>query len=263
MSFGQCATACGSLGAIANPEDLIFDLDVEHAQVLFTTCAVNDEALLRIPITSNSLVSMKTSLRASGLGTVWPSGADSEEFGKHFIAEASLNGEIIVSFPIYDNNLQLSEFKVSIHFISKWENVVWPDRNNVLFYRIPLETLLQEWTRQFNASFSTSMETNMKRVLLFADKPLRCNYPAFTKMVCTKEMAESQTTLLPSSCHPCDTCCRCFVQQRCDSGCDQCACVKCGANPWKFGTFIIAMLVLIACFFVTRKCIHLTFFNNL
>lgn len=257
LYFGHCASLCGSLG-ITNVEGLDA-LDFTYnagsttpygSTVFYSTCGLTDAAIIRIPVQTS--LSLALVLRASGQNEYWP--ADPS-----FTADAMLLGEIVLTIPIDDQTLRYTQVSASVHFTAHWlDSVTWPDISNVLFERVPLTKLIDDYASHLNSSFAKSIERQIKTTMIEPDGPLACTIPSFTKMTCTSEMANGGLSSAVA-CHPCDKCCKCFVQQRCDSECDQCPCVKCNKSQWALGLFGISFLMLFFGALLIIKCYRITF----
>lgn len=255
ISFGECTTVCGSLGI--TEIDFLENLDVQTdtSTIEFLTCGHTDSAIVRFPIFGD--VKFTLLLRASGKGTLWP--IDNHIFNDAF---ASLSGEILIKIPIVNKSLQFSKLSVSVNFLSNWtDETLWPDQNNILFERVPLNSLLKQWTSILNNTFAKNLEKYSENYALVPDLSINCTFPITMPMVCTKEMALDSQALTPVYCHPCDKCCKCFMQQRCDFGCENCACINCSKSSLKNGLLFVTVLILIACFLLLRKCINISLYN--
>ena len=259
ISFGECTTVCGSLG-IAQVNYLgQLEPATDQATVEFSTCGLLDSAILRFPISSD--INFHLVLRASGKSSFWPANAGDQLFND---ANATLSGEIVFEIPIVKKSLMFSQMHASVSFLSTWTEetkAAWPDNTNALFERVPLDLLLSEWNKTLNSSLASNLEKNIAKYCLVPDLTIDCTLPTMVPMLCTKEMALDPMAQGPKYCHPCDTCCKCFIQQRCDSGCEDCACMNCTKSSWKYGMLGITILIFFASFFLLRKCIYTSIHN--
>ena len=252
FSFGSCNTLCGSLGVIGalNLNGLVFltdPLDTVPPTVQFSNCGASPlSALLRVAIYGD--VTLQVRAREQSPVTTWPDTGSGE-----FDANATLQGEMLFTFPMTDTNIEFSNYSFSVNFIGAWNNVLWPNQDNVLFQRLPLDKLVYDWTKQFTDYVSGRIYSKIRKLVLLPDFGYTCTVPNYVPMACTAQMKASTYTTI-STCHPCDTCCKCFVQQRCDSGCDKCACVNCAATPWILGPLLITIYIAILIVIIIMKC---------
>jgi len=258
-SFGHCSSICGSFGivSVSGLDQLVPDIASARAQ--FSTCGVTDEAILSVPV--SALLDFGLVVRASGQGLVWPSTALS--YTTEVDASAQLSGEIVFTVPMKKSKtLFFSDLQVDIHFTSSWTsaaNAAWPDQTSTLFDRLPLNDFIDSWTSELNTSFSPQLISNVKSIMLVPNISIACNMPRFVPMPCT--LAMKQSLELPTApCHPCDTCCKCFVQQRCDSGCAECACLSCTQVQRTFAQAAISSLFIVFSVYIFWNCYKKTFF---
>jgi hypothetical protein len=196
-------------------------------------------------------------LRAQGKNNViWPSTGSGE-----VTQDANLNGEIVFTFPMSTTNIELSNFIVSVNYVGIWTPAAWPDESNTLFEKVPKEKLIYDWTKQYTEFVHKKIERKIKKLVLLSDIGYTCTIPSYIPMACTSDMALSTYTTI-ESCHPCDTCCKCFVQQRCDSGCNACACVNCHKSAWIIGPLIITIYISFLVVLLIWKCYKTQFHNK-
>lgn len=248
---------CGSFGVVSlNGLDQIVP-DTDSARAQFSTCGVTDEAILSVPI--SSLIDMSLVVRATGQGVIWPSTA--LNYTTEVDASALLSGEIVFTVPmVKSKSLNFSDFHVDVHFTSQWSSAtVWPDTDNVLFDRLPINEFLQQWTNELNFSFAPQLVANLKKVMLVPNISIDCVSPSFVPMICTSSMKQS-LELPTQPCHPCDTCCKCYVQQRCDSGCETCECMSCTKGKESMLQAVISTLFLVFSAILFWHCYKKTFY---
>lgn len=257
FSFGSCYTLCGSLGITdVNLDNLTINTDTQSEDppsLKFSDCGSNPlSAILRVPI--SGLITMTLRLRAQGKNDLtWPASGSGE-----INHDAVINGEILFTFPMSNSNIELSNYLVSVNFVTLWTNDAWPDDTNFLFDKIPKEKLLFDWTTQFNDHAQKRFIKKTKKLVLLSDIGYTCTIPSYTPMVCTADMALAGFTTI-ENCHPCDTCCKCFVQQRCDSGCNACPCINCTKSSWIIGPLIITIYIFFLIILLLWKCYNTQF----
>lgn len=185
-------------------------------------------------------------LRASG-PALWPQGQNDLN------ASVDLTGEIVFTIPIAKNILKLQDMSVDVHFSSSWTNTIWPDTSNVMFSRLPFDAFLYAWTSELNKTFAIKLSENIKKIMLLPQIQFSCAVPTFVPMMCTSAMKTSND--LPNvACHPCDKCCKCFVQQRCDGGCDECACLNCNNLKGSVLQYCISFLIIFYALCISWNC---------
>jgi hypothetical protein len=182
-------------------------------------------------------------LRATGLGLLWPNDPD-------FVANARLTGILLISVPIKDKDLHFEEIDVDAFLYGSWMDSngdqfnVWPDSSSILFNSVPFDLSLQTYVTELNQSIKSKLVPKVRTFLQAPNVTISCIVPINTEQTCT-----TLTTFPGEACNPCDTCCKCLVQQRCDGECKNCPCVKCDSiKLWSFSQIFVT--ILIGCFLV-------------
>jgi len=253
LSFGSCYVICGSIG-ISNVDNLIlFDLQLNESVVSFTQCGLKDYAILQVPIETQPYVNLTMELRATGLGLTWPNEPDFDAF-------ARLTGVLLISVPIRNKTLEFVDVEVDMIVYGSWYNVAgvplndpWPEQDSFLFNSVPLDILLKQYVESLTKYFKAELVPKVRDIIQAPNVSINCIVPANVSQTCT-----ALTTFPSSACNPCDTCCKCLVQQRCDGECKDCPCVSCKeVKTWSFTqlivTFIVVCFIISWVFFVESK----------
>lgn len=243
VSFGSCYAICGSLG-ITNVENLDqLDIQLQNAVASFTQCGLRDYAILQVPLEVEPFITLTMQLRATGLGTLWPNDPD-------FIANARITGILLVSVPITDKDFKFEDIEVDAFLYGSWYDSngdsfnVWPDSSSLLFNSVPFDAILNTYVSELNESIKSKLVPNVRKFLQAHNTAINCIVPQNVTQTCS-----SLTTFPGEACNPCDTCCKCLVQQRCDGECANCPCVKCDSvKLWSFSQIFVT--ILIGCFIV-------------
>lgn len=242
-TFGSCWTVCGSLGITdiqSNLSSLMIDKDL--ATVDFSTCGAEDVATLVVPLDRIS-VTIDVEGRATGNHTVWPAPQTVGTATHKFTATAALSGFVLVRVSALSGKWRFEEIESDIALFSHWMNPTWPDSNNILFDSVPFDDVLKEWNRVFLAHVRPKVNASLFKLLQSVNTLKLCSMPVAYAQSCTA------TTKFPSTfCHPCDTCCKCLMQQRCDGECSKCACVNCENTTWLVTSISFIFLLLTAIF---------------
>jgi hypothetical protein len=235
IMFGSCYTVCGSLGITGTEglAGLVLNTEgVEGPVVNFTNCGLIDKAMIVVPIES-SLITFDVVARASGFGQLWPTNQNN-------MIGAHLSGFLLISIPRDESTLLFSKPEVDISFRAVWSDE-WPDSESVLFPSVPTADLLKEYTNLLQKEAREHIVPKLKDAIQSKNAIFDCSWPQIFAQTCS-----STTTMPANACHPCDTCCKCLIQQRCDGECADCPCVNCNESIlWKILLTISALLMII------------------
>jgi hypothetical protein len=228
-SFGTIFSNRGSV-RITLPE-LSLDADTQNANVVFSTCTAKNLAIINIPIISNTVHVADVRLRYSGESIT----------DQDYSQSISISGTLLLTYEI-TTKIILQRPSLDINLRGQWTNPFseWTPATEAL-ETIKLNSFLDDFidslTKDFNAK-------KMQTLIRTRDKALFCSLPSFVPMTCT-----SSTRVIPSACHPCDTCCNCMVRQTCGPECSGCPCVNC-KESWYIWFFSI--LFLLSSFLIIR-----------
>jgi len=236
LSFGSCFTCCGSVGIVGVDIESKPTLSDPEVKSVFTKCGTTDQAILTVPI--EGVLVFTTALRASGPGYTWPTPSIGDD-GVLYDINVNVTGSIIVSIPVYGQNYQFSKPSVDVMFHCKWSGS-FPDETNILFNSVPVNDLLIKYAQLLNEKVRRKLANEISREIQENDKTFAC---IFEEPVLAPCNTETRTAL--ESCHPCDTCCKCLMQQRCDGECTKCECARCTPAVWYITMFCLTVLCLI------------------
>jgi len=235
LSFGSCYTVCGSLGYtnVTDVNTLVPNISSPGGPIVqFTNCGLVDKAMIVVPLAS-TVVTFNVLARASGLGELWPDDHNQT-------IDAHLSGLLLISIPRNEKTLQFSKPEVDISFQAVWAEP-WPDNESNLFPSVPVADLLKDFTTTLQKEARKDIVVKIMNAIQSADRPLNCTWPIVNAQTC-----QSTTEMPVGACHPCDTCCNCMIQQRCDGECSECACVHCNESIlWRIVLFVSAALMLV------------------
>lgn len=236
--FGSCYTVCGSLGVVGTSGGLsALAPDSAIATSNFTTCGDVDRATLVIPFDPEPVV-LDTEVRATGLNVLWPSGGPGSE---QVSATASVSAVALVSVPVRGRSVAWSEATVDIRLSAKWtaaSMLAWPDQLSVLYPLVPITDLAGVWAATMTEAVKNTMVPILQKAIRKPNETLACDFPTLINQTC------NVATSMPSNaCDPCDTCCKCLVQQRCDGSCSGCPCVACDEPTWS-NTSLLAVTMI-------------------
>ena len=218
LSFGSCWGICGSLGLtnVVGPESLV--PNIAGATVAFSDCTASAVATLTVPI--NAVTStFSVQGRATGLNTLWPS------TGEAFQMTGPVSGLVLLTVPLAGQTANYVDLSIDVVFYANITSA-WPNTGSVIFNAVPTGSLAQTWASDLNNTVKASVSGELRKRLQAPGSLLACTIPASVDQTCT-----SSTSMPGSACAPCDTCCKCLVQQRCDGSCSSCACVGC--HEWR------------------------------
>jgi len=243
ITFGSCYTACGSLGIVnVTSLDLLslnLTLDADGPQATFTTCNITDQAILIVPFTE-TILDVDLLLRATGVGHIWPTSTNEHTHN------ARLGGHVVITVPSDENWFHFTRPMVSVKLKAVWTDsnppiTSWPNQNSPLFDSVPTSDILEEYMRTLNEYVAPKLERQIHDAIQMENVPKACSYlePIIA------ECRASTVGLPTSSCHPCDKCCICMMEQRCNKDCDKCPCVKCTPSAWRFFTFFITFIIFV------------------
>lgn len=238
FAFGSCYTICGSLGVTGTTAGLAaLQPNTAAAVAYFTTCGTEDRALLAIPFDPEP-VALDTEVRATGLNVLWPSGGPGSELVN---ATASVSGVALVSVPVRGRSIAWSEAQVSLRLYVNWPAATmaaWPDQASILYEAVPLPELASNWASTMTEAVQATMGPLLQKAIRKPNETLACDFGALITQVCA-----ANTSMPNNACDPCDTCCKCLVQQRCDGECSGCPCVGCAPNTWS-NTAVLAVAMI-------------------
>lgn len=238
LPFGpaNCQTICGSVGITdVQAADLQALLpDTSAATVTFGTCGAQDIARLVVPLDAVP-VNVDIEARATGFGTLWPSGGP----GAHLVVgTASVSGILLVWAPVHSGRIIWSETEADVRLYAKWA-FSWPDTSNRLYATVPTDELASQWASELTQAARKTVIDPLLKSIRVPNAPLTCDFPPTVDQACT-----ASTEMPTTECDPCDTCCRCLVQQRCDGPCASCACVTCAPSTWTPLTVLAGVSIL-------------------
>jgi len=236
LSFGSCYTSCGSLGLTDVNGVGPINLDLAQATATFTTCSAEDYVILTVPFEQTTVL-FDVQVRASGPTGLYPSG-----IGQYLVsnAPAAVSGFVLVYIPVRGSLLIASELRVDWSLYATW-TTTWPDTTNILYNSIPWASILNQWTESFVQYLRSNLRTMYQNELRSQNELLGCHFPPEFAQTC-----EVSTEMPNAPCHPCDTCCKCLIQQKCNGECASCDCVDCQSyNEWSVNyAFFITLVVL-------------------
>ena len=238
ISFGSCYTSCGSIGITA-VDMSSFNLDDDPMQIRtsFTTCNNTDLAVLIVPI--EITLGCTLALRATGIGHTWPT----PEIGDDGVVhqhDINVTGNILVSIPVSGNTFEFTKVRTDVMFSGNWSSASWPDTTNILYNTIPINELCAKYMRSFNSNIRKDLSLKIRHELQSADIVNTCTFPSIVLAECNVNTRTST-----EFCNPCDTCCMCLMQQRCDGECASCECVQCEDTKWFATMFLITLFFFI------------------
>ena len=249
LSFGSCYTSCGSVGitdvTVAN---FSINDDPLTLRTSFTTCGNTNLAVLIVPLEVSLVCTL--ALRATGIGHVWPT---AEPGNDNVVSDHNLNvtGNILVSVPVYGTRYEFSRVRVDVMFSGNW-STTWPDTENILYNTVPLNEMSIKYMQRFNEAIRGQFSYKLQIALQAPDIINDCVFPTSIEAEC------NVTTRTASEfCSPCDTCCMCLMQQRCDGECGACECVECHDSKW-YASMFLTMLF----FFIVSGIIVWSFVTN-
>jgi len=247
ISFGSCYTSCGSVG-ITDTSVYSITLNDNLSQVTFSACKLTDLAVLIVPVEIS--LSCTLALRATGVGYTWPTPGPGDD-GVVYQNILNITGNILVSVPRHSDKFDFPHLTVDVMFTGNW-TLEWPDNENILFNTVPVNELATKYVENFNAAIRGPLSKGLRLSLQSNVVTNNCTFPTLVPNVCT-----ANTRTATEFCDPCDTCCMCLMQQRCDGECSQCACVQCD-NTW-YATLFLSVLLFFGASFV----IAITIANNI
>lgn len=214
LSFGSCWGICGSLGLtdVVGPESLV--PNIAAATVAFSDCTASAVATITVPLTAVASTFFVQG-RATGLNTLWPSTSEA------FTMTGPVSGLVLLTVPLVGQIANYVDLSVDIILYANITSS-WPDTSSVLYNAVPTGSLAQTWATDLNSTVKTSVSGALHKRLQARGSLLACTIPNPTDQTCT-----SSTSMPGAACAPCDTCCKCLIQQRCDGSCSSCACVGC------------------------------------
>jgi hypothetical protein len=254
FSFGSCYTSCGSLGfsSVTGLDGLTLNTTgppvgpTDGPTVFFTTCNIEDQAILVVPMEPQP-IELQSILRATGFNQVWPTGSINHTL------YASITGFLLITVPRSKNTLYYSRPLVDISFFINWTTDTngniggFPEQTSPLFPTIPKDKLLYNFEKVLKDGARSKLLGPIFRDLQSNDKSFTCKWPILIKQACT-----TSTSALQGPCNPCDTCCKCLAQQRCDGECSGCECVRCSPSIWRYQTALCAILMLFISILLTE-----------
>jgi hypothetical protein len=241
LSFGSCYTVCGSLGYTnVSGVDILVPNTTTSAPggpiVHFTNCGLVDKAMIVVPLDSTT-ITFDMIARATGMDILWPD-------DPNVLLDAHLSGYLLISIPRIDNILEFSKPEVDISFQAIWDpngSNTWPEQSSILFPSVPTDDILKNFTTELQREAREDVVKKIRNALQSPDTTMNCSWPLIYAQTCS---AGLQMPVGP--CHPCDTCCKCLIQQRCDGECEACPCVNCHESTfWKLVLFLAAALMII------------------
>lgn len=211
--------------------------DIVNAVAYFTTCGEVDRALLVIPFVPVPVV-LDTELRATGLNVLWPSGGPGSEIVS---ATATVSAFALVSVPVRGRSIAWSESQVSVRLNASWPPATmaaWPDQLSAIYDAVPLTELASTWASTVTKAVQDTMAPLLQTAVRKPNETLACDFATLANQTCTVS-----TSMPNNACDPCDTCCKCLVQQRCDGECSGCPCVGCQPSVWS-NTAVLAVAMI-------------------
>ena len=242
LSYGHLYGITGSIGitSVSGVQSNL-ELDFDNAQAaLSLVCGNSDYAYYQVPIRlASGTMNLESQIRVSGLGIVLPSSP--VDLTKTI--ECSLTGLLLVSVPIQNGLLQFSKVLVDIQLYAQPAPIDYGadigQKETILLSSVPVSRLVDQFMSQWNVFYKKHLPEQIRLVLQKRDAPLQCQLPTLVNQTC------SFGTLVPGQmCNPCDTCCNCLIQQRCDGDCSSCACVRCETNQWSYLQILTTLLIL-------------------
>ena len=242
LSFGNCETCCGSIG-IVGVRDLNLDIDTSAiaCNAAFTLCGKRDEAILVVPVNVIP-VNFDIHLRATGIGATWPSNMNQDFVHTH---GARIGGNIIITVP-FDRYFRFQEPVIDFQLFGHWFETTdtathWPDNTNPIFNNVPVEELLINYMSNLNETIKKGVEKMIFNAVQKHNVNKTCSTSTPALATC-----RAATVYSPSSCDPCDTCCKCMMLQSCDGDCAACPCVKCTSRGNDLLLYITAFIMGLA-----------------
>lgn len=247
LTFGSCYTSCGSIGfnGITGINNLSLETTPgpDGPTATFTTCNLEDQAVIVVPLASRP-ITLHGKLRASGQNVLWPTGLGSAAVDHDL--SAAISGFLLITIPRKNNILYFSRPLLDIAFYINYTASAgsqnfgnFPNTDSLLFHTVPKEKLLFDFSDVLRTAAKKRLLPKIFNIIQSNDAYLDCTWPVALREACTSE------TVMPlAACHPCDTCCKCLIQQRCDGECSNCACVNCTPHIWRYQTAICAVLMI-------------------
>lgn len=240
-SSGTCYGICGSLGITACNGFQYLIPDTAAATLAWSTCGPVDAAVISVPLPAVPM-NYQVQGRATGLGALWPGGPGAEAF--------SMTGQafalVLITVPIANTGptgtlANYRDFAVDLKFYFTIDSA-WPDTSNELFLAVPTGNLALTYAADVNARMSF-VAGALKKAMQIAGQALTCAPPVIVDQTCALG-----TSMPGAPCNPCDKCCTCLIQQKCDGTCADCPCVGC--NLWTESLAKSASWVLFMFFFI-------------
>ena len=215
--------------------DITIEPDVANATASFSTCTVNNLAIISIPVPSLVPSVLDVQVRLSSPGAI---------VDQTTSQVAYISGTLLLTYEL-TSKINLQRPNVDLSLFGSWQQQPSQWGLGSELQNIKLNAFLDDYVDKVKESISLGP---LQKALRSLDKELNCRLPNFTPMTCT-----ASTRTVPESCHPCDFCCNCMVRQICDGDCSGCPCVNCEyAASWVW--------FLCALFFICSILIVFTFF---
>lgn len=214
--------------------DITIEPDVALASATFSTCTLNNLAIISIPIPSLVPNSLEVQIRLSSPGSI---------VDQTTTQVAYISGSLLLTYEL-TSKINLQRPNLDINLFGSWQQNPSQWGLGAELENIKLSSFLDDYVDKVKDSIDFRP---LQKVLRSLDRELECRIPGFTPMTCT-----AATRTIPESCHPCDFCCNCMVRQICDGDCSSCPCVNCEYAAPKI--WIIAAL-----FFICSLLILFTF----
>jgi hypothetical protein len=213
--------------------DITIDPDVPGTTATFSTCTIDNLAILSIPIPGLVPNTLSVHVRLSSPGNI---------IDETTSQVAYINGTLLITYAL-TSKINLQQPNIDINLFGAWQQSPsqWGIGN---LESIKLNAFLDDYVQKVKESLDLRP---LQKVLRSLDKELGCTIPGYMPMTCT-----AATRTIPESCHPCDFCCNCMVRQICDGDCSTCPCVNCSyAAPqiWFYtALFFICSLLIVFTF---------------
>jgi len=233
ISFGSSYSVLGSIG-ITDVENVSLILDTNNVCTQFSTCGIQDYAVLIVPLTNLSF-DFTTKLRASYAGHIWP---DSQQ--ETYEIPGYVSGFFIASVDVNDSGIfDWPNIRLDLRLTGQWNQGFLPDGENVIFSSVPFQALMDQYTTALAKHLKEHFLPKLRFKVQRNKSSENCDIPVAPKQECT-------STVSPvGPCDACDVCCKCFMQQRCDGECKDCACVSCTLQNWSFMQALATLLMII------------------
>jgi hypothetical protein len=192
------------------------------------TCGPQDRIVLATNFDVQT-VPLDLTLRASGIGLTWP--VDPEH-----TLNTTWTGTLLITLQIINNEIRYDSPEVDVRLFAAW-NDTWPNTTSNLFPRIPIHAFLSELAAETTLKFQKQMP-RLQDLIRKAPQALTCKFVDTTTATCSSGL------FVPVSCSPCDTCCECAMQQKCDGECEKCPCINCNYNQTNL--LVISALMLLS-----------------